>query len=72
MNTVVGILLMFAMVRSGSMSQATAIMFLVPAVAAIIAWPVAGETVPLIAVPGAEITVDCSFSLGTTHICLLA
>ena len=52
MNTVVGILLMFAMVRSGSMSQATAIMFLVPAVAAIIAWPVAGETVPLIAVPG--------------------
>lgn len=52
MNTVVGIMLMFAMVRSGTMSQATAIMFLVPAVAAIIAWPVAGETVPLIAVPG--------------------
>ena len=52
MNTVVGIMLMFAMVRTGSMSQATAIMFLVPAVAAIIAWPVVGEVVPLVAVPG--------------------
>ena len=51
-NTVVGIMLMFAMVRTGSLAQATSIMFLVPAVAALVAWPVAGETVPLSAIPG--------------------
>jgi drug/metabolite transporter (DMT)-like permease len=51
-NTVVGIMLMFAMVRNGSLAQATSIMFLVPAVAALLAWPIVGETVPFIAVPG--------------------
>ena len=51
-NTVVGIMLMFAMVRTGSLAQATSIMFLVPAVAALIAWPVVGETVPFVAIPG--------------------
>ena len=51
-NSVVGIMLMFRMVRSGSLSQVSGIMFLVPALAALIAWPVAGESVPLIALPG--------------------
>ena len=51
-NSVIGIMLMFRMVRSGSLSQVSGIMFLVPAIAAIIAWPVAGEQVPLIALPG--------------------
>jgi len=51
-NSVIGILLMFRMVRSGSLSQVSGIMFLVPALAALIAWPVAGEQVPWIAIPG--------------------
>ena len=51
-NSVIGILLMFRIVRSGSLSQVSGIMFLVPALAALIAWPVAGEQVPWIAIPG--------------------
>ena len=51
-NSVIGIMLMLRMVRSGNLSQVSGIMFLVPAMAALIAWPVAGEQVPLLAVPG--------------------
>lgn len=51
-NSVFGIMLMFSMVRRGSLAQVSAIMFLVPAVGALIAWPVAGEVVPMWAIPG--------------------
>lgn len=51
-NSVIGILLMFRMVRNGSLSQVSGIMFMVPAMAALIAWPVAGESIPLVALPG--------------------
>lgn len=51
-NSVIGIMLMFSMVRRGSLAQVSAIMFLVPAVGALIAWPVAGEVVPWVAIPG--------------------
>ncbi|QGG79926.1 EamA family transporter [Litorivicinus lipolyticus] len=51
-NSVIGIMLMFSMVRRGSLAQVSAIMFLVPAVGALLAWPIAGEVVPWVAVPG--------------------
>ena len=51
-NSLIGILLMFSMVRRGSLAQVSAIMFLVPAVAAIIAWPVVGEVLSPYAIPG--------------------
>ena len=43
-NSIFGIMLMLSMVRNGSVSKVSSIMFLVPAVGALIAWPVAGET----------------------------
>ena len=51
-NSVIGIMLMFRMVRNGSLSQVSGIMFMVPALAALIAWPVAGESVGWWALPG--------------------
>lgn len=51
-NTVIGMLLMFALVRTGSLAQATAIMFLVPAMGAFFAWPVVGETPSWWTLPG--------------------
>lgn len=51
-NTVIGMLLMFALVRTGSLAQATAIMFLVPAMGAFFAWPVVGEVPSWWTVPG--------------------
>lgn len=51
-NSLIGIMLMFSMVRRGSLAQVSAIMFLVPAMAALIAWPVVGEILSLYAIPG--------------------
>ena len=51
-NSVLGIMLMFSMVRRGNLAQVSAIMFLVPAVGALLAWPIAGEVVPVAAFPG--------------------
>jgi drug/metabolite transporter (DMT)-like permease len=48
----VGILLMFSMVRQGSIAKVASIMFLVPAVGAVIAWLVVGETLNAVAIPG--------------------
>lgn len=51
-NSIVGILLMFAMVRQGSLAKVASIMFMVPAVGALIAWLVADEVPKLLAIPG--------------------
>ena len=51
-NSIVGILLMFTMVRQGSLAKVASIMFMVPAVGALIAWQVADEVPKLLAIPG--------------------
>jgi len=51
-NSIVGILLMFTMVRQGSIAKVASIMFMVPAVGALVAWLVADEVPKLIAIPG--------------------
>jgi drug/metabolite transporter (DMT)-like permease len=51
-NSIVGILLMFTMVRQGSIASVASIMFMVPAVGALIAWPVAGEVPKLWSIVG--------------------
>jgi len=51
-NSLLGIFLMLTMVRFGEISRVTSIMFLVPGVAALIAWVVAGEAMPVVAWPG--------------------
>lgn len=51
-NSIVGILLMFAMVRQGSIAKVASIMFMVPAVGALIAWLVADEVPQLMMIPG--------------------
>lgn len=51
-NSLLGIFLMLTMVRFGQISRVTSIMFLVPGVAALIAWWVVGEVMPILAWPG--------------------
>lgn len=51
-NSLLSIFLMLTMVRFGAISQVTSIMFLVPGIAALIAWLVAGEEMPVLAWPG--------------------
>ena len=51
-NSLLGISLMLTMVRFGAISRVTSIMFLVPGIAALIAWLVVDEVVPLGAWPG--------------------
>ena len=51
-NSILGIMLMLYIVRNGSVSKVASIMFMVPAVGALIAWPVAGEVPKMITIPG--------------------
>lgn len=51
-NSIIGIMLMLSMVRSGSVSQVASIMFMVPALGALTAWPVAGEVPQVLMLPG--------------------
>ena len=51
-NSLLGIFLMLTMVRFGAISQVTSIMFLVPGIAALIAWFVVDEVMPFEAWPG--------------------
>ncbi|MFQ3221395.1 MAG: drug/metabolite transporter (DMT)-like permease, partial [Paraglaciecola sp.] len=51
-NSIVGILLMFTMVRQGSIAKVASVMFMVPGVAAFIAWLVTDEVPRLITIPG--------------------
>jgi len=51
-NSLLGIFLMLTMVRFGAISQVTSIMFLVPGLAALIAWVLIGEVMPVIAWAG--------------------
>ena len=55
-NSLLGIFLMFTMVRFGAISQVTSIMFLVPGIAALIAWIVVDEVMPVESWPGIALT----------------
>lgn len=51
-NSIIGIMLMLAMVREGSIGKVASIMFMVPAVGALFAWLITNEVPQLIAIPG--------------------
>jgi len=51
-NSLLGIFVMLTMVRFGAMSRVTSIMFLVPGLAAVIAWWLVDEIMPMLAWPG--------------------
>ena len=51
-NSLLGIFVMLTMVRFGAMSRVTSIMFLVPGLAALIAWWLVDEVMPWLAWPG--------------------
>ena len=51
-NSLLGIFVMLTMVRFGAMSRVTSIMFLVPGLAAVIAWWLVDEIMPVLAWPG--------------------
>ena len=51
-NSLLGIFLMLTMVRFNAISQVTSIMFLVPGIAALIAWFLVDEVMPITAWPG--------------------
>ena len=51
-NSVIAVGLLLAMIRVGEVSRVSALFFLVPPLAALIAWVLLGEVIPLIAWPG--------------------
>ncbi|WP_299484296.1 DMT family transporter [uncultured Roseibium sp.] len=51
-SSLIAISLLLAMIRAGEVAKVSALFFLVPPLAAILAWLVLGETVPFIAWPG--------------------
>jgi drug/metabolite transporter (DMT)-like permease len=51
-NSLISITLLLAMIRRGEASRVSALLFLVPPGAAVIAWIVLGEQMPLLAWPG--------------------
>lgn len=51
-NSLIAITLLLAMIRHGEASRVSALFFLVPPMAAIIAWVIIGEEMPLMAWPG--------------------
>lgn len=65
-NSILGILLMFSMVRSGSVARVASIMFMVPAVGACIAWLVNAEEIKLTMLPGFVLAM--MGALWTNHI----
>lgn len=51
-NSVIAVGLLLAMIRAGEVSRVSALFFLVPPLAALIAWVLIGEIIPLAAWPG--------------------
>ena len=51
-NSVIAVGLLLAMIRAGEVSRVSALFFLVPPLAALIAWVLIGEVIPLAAWPG--------------------
>jgi drug/metabolite transporter (DMT)-like permease len=51
-NSVIAVGLLLAMIRAGDVSRVSALFFLVPPFAALIAWLLLGESIPMIAWPG--------------------
>jgi drug/metabolite transporter (DMT)-like permease len=54
-NSLISITLLLAMIRRGEASRVSALFFLVPPLAALIAWAVLGETMPLLASAGVAV-----------------
>ena len=48
-NSVVAVVLLLAMIRAGQVSRVSTLLFLVPPLAALIAWLTLGEEMPLVA-----------------------
>ncbi len=51
-NSVIAVGLLLAMIRAGEVSRVSALFFLVPPLAALIAWLLIGEVIPVLAWPG--------------------
>ncbi len=51
-NSVIAVSLLLAMIRAGEVSRVSALFFLVPPLAALIAWVLLGEFIPVMAWPG--------------------
>lgn len=51
-NSVIAVGLLLAMIRAGEVSRVSALLYLVPPIAALIAWLLLGEVMPLLAWPG--------------------
>ncbi len=51
-NSVIAVGLLLAMIRAGEVSRVSALLFLVPPIAALIAWLLLGEVMPVLAWPG--------------------
>jgi drug/metabolite transporter (DMT)-like permease len=51
-NSLIAVSLLLAMIREGEASRVSALFFLVPPVAAVIAWVVLGEAIAALAWPG--------------------
>ena len=56
-NSVIAVTLLLAMIRAGEVSQVSALFFLVPPLAALIAWLLIGEVIPLTSWPGIVLAV---------------
>lgn len=54
-NSVIAVGLLLAMIRAGEVSRVSALLYLVPPLAALIAWLLLGEVMPLMAWPGIAI-----------------
>jgi len=54
-NSLVAVSLLLAMIRAGEVAKVSALLFLVPPLAALLAWPLLGETMPPVAWAGMAI-----------------
>ncbi|MEM7258847.1 MAG: DMT family transporter [Pseudomonadota bacterium] len=54
-NSVIAVGLLLAMIRAGEVSRVSALLYLVPPIAALIAWLLLGEVMPVLAWPGIAI-----------------
>src|SRR5205814_10293384 len=54
-NSLIAMTLLLAMIRRGEVSRVSALFYLVPPVTAVIAWPLLGEAMPLLAWAGMAI-----------------
>ena len=58
-NSVIAVGLLLAMIRAGDVSRVSALLFLVPPLAALLAWFMLGEVMPIWAWPGMVMSAGC-------------